>query len=206
VFNEFGILFLSCARHFLKSLNRLVWSSRQENPTTNYAAMRKVILSVAISLDGFIEGPKGEYDWCPPPSSGQMAAFLKRIDVVFYGRKSFELAGAGAFPGKTHYVFSNTLKHLNSKSTYIISGDIVSRVNEIKAESGKDIWLFGGASLTTTFMNEGLVDEMWLGIVPVVLGSGKPLFREIRSRNYFDITEASNEKGYLSVTLRRKPA
>ena len=162
--------------------------------------MRKVILGVAVSLDGFIEGPGGEYDWCPPPSKTEMEAFLGKVDVIFMGRKSYEMMGGAAFPGKLSYVFSNSLKKV--KDAIIISGDIVNAVKEIKNQEGKDIWLFGGASLTTTFLNEGLVDEMWLGIVPVVLGGGKPLFQNIHQRTYFKFTEAVEKTGYLSVGLK----
>ncbi len=162
--------------------------------------MRKVILGVAVSLDGFIEGPNGEYDWCPPPSQTEMEAFMNKIDIIFMGRKSFEMMGSAAFPGKVSYVFSNSLKSV--KGATIISGEIIKAVNEIKNQEGKDIWLFGGASLTTSFINEGLVDEMWLGIVPVILGAGKPLFQNIDQRTFFKFTEAVEKTGYLSVGLK----
>lgn len=165
--------------------------------------MRKIILGVAVSLDGFIEGPNGEYDWCPPPSKGEMDNFLEGIDVVFFGRRSYELFGTADYADKTCYVFSNTLNSVSGKNTHLLSGDVVSAVNKIKAEGGKNIWLWGGASLTTTFINEGLVDEMWLGIVPVVLGKGKPLFQNINQRAYFKIAGVEERKGYLSLNLQR---
>lgn len=164
--------------------------------------MRKVILGVAVSLDGFIEGPNGEYDWCPPPSEKEMIEFLEGIDAIFYGRKSFDLAGTSSFPGKTSYVFSNSLTKVKGKDTHLVTGDIVSAVTRLKNEPGKDIWLFGGASLTTTFINEGLVDEMWLGLVPVVLGGGKPLFQNIQQRTYFSMQEINTSEGYLSIKLQ----
>ncbi len=165
-------------------------------------AMRKVILSVAISLDGFIEGRNGEYDWCPPPSQKEMNEFLDTIDAIFVGRKSFELLGPSSFPGKKLYVFSNSLKAINGKNVHLINGDSLSKVKDLKNQEGKDIWLFGGANLTTTFMNEGLVDEMWLGMVPVVLGAGKPLFQDIKQRNHFKLTEVTNRRTYLSLVLQ----
>ncbi len=166
--------------------------------------MRKVILGVAVSLDGFIEGPNGEYDWCPPPSGNEMSKFLDGIDVVFFGRKSYELFGTAEYASKICYVFSNTLKAVKGKNTHLLSGDVVSAVKKIKAEEGKNIWLWGGASLTTTFMNAGLVDELWLGLVPVVLGAGKPLFQDIKQREHFEFTEIDKQQGYLSLKLRYK--
>ena len=123
--------------------------------------MRKVILSVALSLDGMIEGPNGEYDWCPPPDKNEMQDFLDKIDIVFYGRKSYEMAGGFLPADKTSYVFSNTLTLVKGKDTHIINGDVDAAVKEIKSQSGKDIWLFGGANLTTTFINEGLMKCGW---------------------------------------------
>ena len=164
--------------------------------------MRKVILGVAVSLDGFIEGPNGEYDWCPPPSKSEMDNFLEGIDVVFFGRKSYELFGTAEYTSKTCYVFSNTLTTVKGKNTHLLSGDVVSAVKKIKAEEGRNIWLWGGASLTTTFLNEGLIDELWLGIVPIVLGVGKPLFQNIRQRKYFKLSDTYQQKGYLSVHLQ----
>ncbi|GHM99278.1 hypothetical protein WSM22_07680 [Cytophagales bacterium WSM2-2] len=165
--------------------------------------MRKVILSVAVSLDGFIEGPQGEYDWCPPPFKKEMDAFMQSIDAIFFGRKSFELAGTSMFPGKKYYVFSNTMKTAKGKDIQIVNGDIVKFVHAIKKTEGKDIWLFGGASLTSTFINHELVDEMWLGVVPIVLGKGKPLFENIDGRKLFKTEEATVSKGYFSLRLKK---
>jgi dihydrofolate reductase len=112
--------------------------------------------------------------------------------------------GGSSFRGKKHYVFSNSLESAKEKDVQLISGDFVSQVREIQKQGGKDIWLYGGASLTTSFMNEGLIDEMWLGLVPVVLGSGKLLFQNINQRNYFRFLEATQNKGYVSLRLGRK--
>jgi len=148
--------------------------------------MRKVILQLAVSLDGYIEGPNGEYDWCFMDQDYGMSEFFKRIDSVFYGRKSYELAlsmeGVEMLhPKLNEFVFSTTLQSVRPGAT-LINGDVEPRVNRIKGEPGKDIWLFGGASLTTSLLNLGLVDEIILAIHPIILGSGKPLFNSIRNR------------------------
>ncbi len=164
--------------------------------------MRKVILSVAVSLDGFIEGPKGEYDWCPPPSKQEMGEFLQSIDTIFMGRKSYELAGVKSFPGKEHYVFSDTLNG-NAKGVNIIRRNMLKTVNLMLLEKGKNIWLFGGANLITTFINENLVDEMWLAFVPIILGGGTPLFQNIYERKKYKLTESKVAGEYLSVRLEK---
>src|SRR5215510_13821992 len=110
--------------------------------------MRKVILGVAVSLDGFIEGPNGEYDWCFMDQDYGMKNFLKRIEATFFGRRSYEMAQAidgGGFPQFKQYVFSTTLDGVK-KGSVLIKKDIKEQVEKIKHESGKDIWLFGGAS------------------------------------------------------------
>jgi dihydrofolate reductase len=133
-----------------------------------YTKMRKVILQVAVTLDGLIEGPGGEYDWCFTDQDYGMKDFMKRM-------------GGKGFGKMKQYVFSNTLKK-SSGETEIVKGDIGEQVRKIKMRKGKDIWLFGGASLTTSLMNEGLVDELALAVHPILLGSGKPLFQGIKGR------------------------
>ena len=149
--------------------------------------MRKVILSVAVSLDGLIEGPNGEYDWCFTDQDYGMSDFFKRIDSVFMGRKSYELVLSmddvqiPGVPKLKEYVFSNTLNEVRPGAV-LINGDIQTQVNQIKQQEGKDIWLFGGAGLTTSLLHLHLVDEIALAVHPIVLGNGKPLFQKIPKR------------------------
>jgi dihydrofolate reductase len=163
--------------------------------------MRKVILDLAVTLDGFIEGPNGEIDWCTMDESDESDGsdfidFVASIDTIFYGRISYELWG-NFQPGeqasqvlkdiyksisdKTKYVFSTTAKSDNSNAIFI-SSNIRERVMEIKQQPGKDIWLYGGGKLITTFINMDLVDVYRLAVHPVILGSGKPLFKDINER------------------------
>ena len=148
--------------------------------------MRKIILQLAVSLDGYIEGPNGEYDWCFTDQDYGMSGFFKRIDSVFMGRKSYELAQTMAdvempHPKLTEYVFSTTLNEVKP-GTILIKKDTEAEVQRIKNEPGKDIWLFGGASLTASLLNLGLVDEMSLAVHPIILGAGKPLFSNVNNR------------------------
>lgn len=154
--------------------------------------MRKIILNVAVSLDGFIEGPNGEYDWCFTDADYGMENFLQQTDMIFFGRKSYELfisSFSHMWNDKKHYVFSNSLKPQETKAI-VISGDIVSKVQRIKKEGEKDIWLFGGASLATSFLKEGLIDEMLLAVHPVLLGGGKPLFLTTNERTWWKLVES----------------
>jgi dihydrofolate reductase len=153
--------------------------------------MRKIILGVAVTLDGLIEGPRGEVDWCFTDQDYGMNDFLKNIDAIFYGRKSYERMkeeGNSPFGNIKSYVFSNSWNKAG-KDFELVSGEIVTRVKEIKSSKGKDIWLFGGASLTASLMNADLVDELWVAVHPILLGSGKPLFTGIQQRVKLKLTE-----------------
>ena len=159
--------------------------------------MRKIVLNLAISLDGYIEGPNGEYDWCIMDDDMGFDSFFSSYDFAFYGRKSYELFGhqmPETFTSEEErnayqqmaamkkYVFSDTLENVGANDELVRSHQLISKVNELKNQEGKNIWLFGGSSLVTTFVNNNLVDEYVLGLHPIVLGAGKPLFIDIKQR------------------------
>jgi dihydrofolate reductase len=168
--------------------------------------MRKIILGVAMSLDGFIEGPNGEYDWCFTDQDYGMSDFFKRIDAIFMGRKSYEVAkkfdGPSPWSGMKTYVVSNTISKLDDRNAELISGENLEKdILAIRNSPGKDIWLFGGAMLTSEFMRRNMVDEYWLAVHPIILGSGKPLFQNIESRKKLVLKESKTyDTGLVSLT------
>ena len=149
--------------------------------------MRKVILGLAVSLDGFIEGPNGEYDWCFTDQDYGLLDFYKRVDTALMGRKTYEMILAmgedntGGLSQLKQYVFSTTLDKVKDGAT-LLKGGTKTEVEKIKNEAGKDIWLYGGAALASSLLNWGLVDELWLSVHPIILNSGKPLFSNIKQR------------------------
>jgi len=152
--------------------------------------MRKVILNVAVSLDFMIAGPNGEYDWCFTDQDYGMSDFMKRIDSLFMGSKTYELllkVDPNSFPGFKRYVFSNSLKEI--ADAQLIRGNWKATVDTILQTEGKDIWLFGGADLTHHFLQNNLIDEMSLAVHPIILGEGKPLFHSLRERKKFILKE-----------------
>lgn len=173
--------------------------------------MRKVVLGLAVSLDGFIEGPHGEYDWCTPDPEYNFDDFFKRFDTIFIGRKTYEMSsemegGPAGFPKFKAYIFSTTLDKVKDGAT-LVKGDTKTEVENIKKEQGKDIWLFGGAGLTTSLLNLGLVDELSLTVYPVILGGGKPLFNNVKDRiNLVLLDTKAYSTGAVSLTyaLRQK--
>ncbi|MCF0074456.1 dihydrofolate reductase family protein [Dyadobacter sp. CY261] len=176
--------------------------------------MRKIILDLAVSLDGFIEGPNGEIDWIVMDDSvgNGLVDFLKDIDTIFYGRVSYDLWGQyqpeesaseaekslwAAVHSKEKYVFS---QHANGdgKATYV-NANIAEKVNEVRNMPGKDIWLYGGGSLITTFINQDLIDVYRLAIYPVILGAGKPLFNNLEHRVNLQLNEATGASNGVTM-------
>jgi len=139
--------------------------------------MRKLIAGFASSVDGYIEGPYGEYDWILIDKEIDFAEQAKQFDTYFFGRKSYEAAIAmGSSPAKKikNYVFSTTLTSVDKNFT-LINGNIQEQIVAMKQQKGKDIALFGGASLLASLLNLQLVDEMVIAFIPVLLGKGKPM-------------------------------
>ena len=168
--------------------------------------MRKVILGLAVSLDGFIEGPKGEYDWCFTDQDYGLSEFFKRVDTAFVGRKTYEMTlavgdnGTSGFPKLKEYIFSTTLDKVKEGAT-LIKGNIKAEVEKIKKEKGKDIWLFGGAGLTTSLLNLGLVDELSLAVHPILLGGGRLLFNNLKDRINLTLDDIKTySTGLVSLT------
>jgi dihydrofolate reductase len=144
------------------------------------------VLSLGVSLDQYIARKDGAVDWLSMDWDYDWMAFFKTIDAVLMGRKSWEKAvemSAGKktnpYKGMETYVFSKTLKTSEVEGVEIISGNLKEFVTELKAKEGKNIWLSGGGELAKSFLDEDLVDEISLGITPILLGSGLPLFSEL---------------------------
>lgn len=163
--------------------------------------MKKVILNLAVSLDGFIEGPNGEVDWCIMDEDMGFDAFLDSVDTLFYGRVSYDAWGNyqpelqapeseqkmwQAIHAKNKFVFSHQ-QRTDNRATFIAT-DIAAKINEIKQQGGKDIWLYGGASLIQSFIQAGLIDCYKISVHPLVLGSGKPLFEAMQQRLNLTLT------------------
>ncbi|HET7566215.1 MAG TPA: dihydrofolate reductase family protein [Gemmatimonadaceae bacterium] len=141
--------------------------------------MRRVRYRVAASLDGYIAGPDGEIDWIVPDPTLDFAALYAGFDTVLLGRRTYELTlqpGAPAWPaGWRVYVFSRTLEATAHPAVRVVSTDASAVVRALRAEPGRDIWLFGGGSLCASLLAANLVDQVEVAIMPVLLGGGIPL-------------------------------
>lgn len=166
--------------------------------------MRRLRYSVAASLDGFIAGPRGEFDWIPTDPDIDFQTLFSQFDTLLMGRRTYEVAGREQRmpPGMAIYVVSSTLRQSEHPDVTVVSDGLVETVERIKSEPGKDIWLFGGGSLFRSLAEEGLVDGVEVAVVPVLLGKGVPLLApasrpiklELRAQKRYDKT------GIVSLT------
>lgn len=140
--------------------------------------MRRIRYAVAMSLDGYIAGPAGEADWIVMDPEIDFASLMAQFDTFLLGRRTFEAMGSGGqgeSPGTKTLVFSRTLRQSDYPKATIVSEKIEETVSALRAEEGKDIWLFGGGSLFRSLLDAGLVDTVEVAIIPVLLGEGIPL-------------------------------
>jgi len=141
--------------------------------------MRRVRYSVAMSLDGYIAGPGGEYDWIIMDPAIDFGALFAQFDVVLMGRATFEvsasqMSGGGTFGGIRAIVCSRTLEAADYPGLSIVN-DAAAAVAELKNQEGKDIWLMGGGALFHRLLEAGLVDTVEIALIPVLLGGGIPM-------------------------------
>jgi dihydrofolate reductase len=165
--------------------------------------MRKIITTTWISLDGFIAGPNNEMDWVRVDD--EMGKYEMDIvtaaDTLLLGRVTYQsFAGAwpyvpdnpAADPGEKEYalklnamrkiVFSRTLPAVEWHNSSLLKEVLPETITQLKHEPGRDMLIYGSASIVQALANHGLIDEYQLLVHPVVLGSGKPLFQNIRDR------------------------
>jgi dihydrofolate reductase len=140
--------------------------------------MRKVVYGGAMSLDGFIAGPNGEYDWIVMDPELDFAAMTARFDTFLIGRKTFDAmrrmgSDAPPSPGIRNIVFSRTLRPEDCPHA-TLSDDAHRAVADLRTQPGKDIALFGGGELFRSLLSAGLVDEVGVSVIPVLLGGGIP--------------------------------
>jgi dihydrofolate reductase len=195
--------------------------------------MRTVTYGGAVSLDGFLADASGGVDWLHFSKDVQqeMAAFWKDVDAILMGRKTYGVAAAStgsaeareveaAFekkqanekrrkkkaPAMRTYVFSRTLKAIDTPGVELVSGDAAAFVRDLKQRPGGRICLMGGGELAQSLIADGLVDEVGLNIHPILLGTGVPVFRDPGHRVAFTLTGCRQMDGgcvLVKYALRR---
>jgi len=166
--------------------------------------MRKIKLQIQLSLDGFICGPHGEMDWMvwewDDILKDYTAKLTNSVDTFLLGRAAGEgmamywptVAGnpeskeedkwmAEILNGSPKIIFSRTITHINWTNARV-ANDIVEEVRELKKEPGKDIMIYGGAGIVSSFIKENLIDEYHLFINPAIIGKGKTIFNNVSEK------------------------
>jgi dihydrofolate reductase len=157
--------------------------------------MPRIKLYIAASLDGFIARENGSIDWLTeyennPETDYGYSEFYVSIGTVLMGRKTYEqVLGFGNWPykEKKSYVFTRQKEPLRRENNVeFVSGNIGEFVRELKENTEEDIWLMGGSQVIKVFLDENLVQDLIIFVVPIILGRGIPLFdrigKEIRLR------------------------
>jgi dihydrofolate reductase len=145
---------------------------------------RRIIVSIAVSADGYIARPDGDFSWLDRPSpkgNYGLDAFVRSIDTVLWGRKTYEIglkaAGAnlGLGPGIRNYVFSRRPPKEAPPGVTFVRGSVGAFARRLRREPGKNIWMMGGAALIGSFLDAGEIDAFSIHVIPVFIGAGIPL-------------------------------
>lgn len=189
--------------------------------------MRKIIAALQVSLDGFIEGPHGELDWV----HGWEDVFdlLPQIDTCILGRRMYPgyeqfwrsiladptrvspFTGQPPSPSEVEYahfadrtphvVVSKTLPAVDWHNSRIVRD--IDEIRRLKQQPGKDMHAVGGATLVSSLMNAGLIDELRIVVLPIVLGGGMPLFKDVKQRHALTFVDATPlSSGLVRLTYR----
>ena len=173
--------------------------------------MRKVVLYIAMTLDGMIADsndgmsflePYGELEWVIEKTK----ALMNRTDTILMGRRTYEVVQSFdlPWPYAEHQCFVYGQTNISSSVATMIHQDTITHVNELKQLLGKDIWLLGGGKLTQSLLESNLIDEMIITIVPIILGGGIPLFSKSNYRQFYDLMDIQTSSGLVMLTYRKK--
>lgn len=184
--------------------------------------MRKIIFQMAISLDGYFEGPNQELDWhIVDDEFNQYASeLLDSVDVMLFGRVTYQLM-ASYWPTPAartddpiiaekmnrlpKIVFSKTLAKAEWNNTRLVREDVEEEISKLKRQPGKDLVIFGSSDLTLSLSESGLIDEYRLFVMPVFLGAGKPVLQGLNGRLHLELLRTRQFKsGVVLLCYRPK--
>ncbi len=169
--------------------------------------MRKIIVSEMVTPDGYFAGPSGELDWFlwNEEMAKNAIDLISTVDAILFGRVTYELM-ASYWPSASapnedpiiidkmnnlpKIVFSKTLEKVEWNNTKLIKEITAEEILKMKNQPGNNIVIYGSGSVVSTLMNLGLIDEYHLLVNPVVLGMGKPLFKNIKDKHNLKLVKA----------------
>jgi Dihydrofolate reductase len=176
--------------------------------------MRKIILFIAMSLDGYIADDAGNVDWLTGQNNAvetvnSYADFEKKVDTVVMGWTTYHQIITKLSPKQWIYenLQSYIITHKECASTSnitFISVDPCLLVNELKRKEGKDIWICGGSDIICQLMRQNLIDTYYISIIPTILGSGKRLFNTVEQEIKLRLVSAQNNNGIMELIYHKR--
>lgn len=169
---------------------------------------RKIILNLAMSLDGYIAEDDGGFSWISGDENIEndtegkfdFSDFMQSVDTLVMGKEAYLDCGIEDiedFTSKRFYVATHEDLSSEHENVEFISGDIVTKIKEIQKEAGKDIWLFGGGGLIDAFIKADIIDEYIIGVIPIILGNGRRLFYDGNPQIKLKMTETTIQEGVI---------
>lgn len=173
--------------------------------------MRKVIVNVAMSLDGFMADKKGKTNWVKGVSNEYYSdygygALISHVDTILMGRNTFNsiIDTNEEWPYDLFDTYVFTHEELeDSEMIHFIQDDVKTVISELKKEDGEDIWVYGGSELVNQLLEKNLIDELQVSIIPVLLKEGLPLFKGSKKLE-LDIEDVSEENGIVTISYKRR--
>jgi dihydrofolate reductase len=145
--------------------------------------MTKILVYVASSLDGYIARENGGIDWLPEVSESGYDAFYKSVNTVIMGKTTYDQVltfGEYPYKDKKSFVFTRNDSLTKDENTKFVS-DVEKFVKDGFPGAEENIWLVGGAQVIASFLKQGAVDEIIISVIPILLGKGIPLFKNIEN-------------------------
>lgn len=171
--------------------------------------MRKIILFIAMSLDGYISDSNGNVDWLEEQNNDNenidtYSGFIKNIDTIIMGWNTYHQIVTQLSPSEWPYTGINTYiithnKESSSKEIHFTSVSPSELLKELKTTDGKNIWVCGGADIVQQLIKENLIDEYYISVIPILLGNGIPLFRKSPVKINLSLKEIRNNNGIAEL-------
>jgi len=152
--------------------------------------MPKVIVYIATSLDGYIAREDGSIYWLPESAESGYDVFYKSVDTVIMGKTTYEQVltfGEYPYKDKKSFVFTSTNQNKDENVEFV--SDVEKFVKEGFPNAGENIWLVGGSQIISSFLKQGVVDEIIISVIPVLLGKGIPLFKNVENETKLEFVK-----------------
>lgn len=151
--------------------------------------MTKILVYIASSLDGYVARENGDIDWLPEITESGYDAFYKSVDTVIMGKTTYDQVltfGEYPYKDKKSFVFTKNTNQNKDENAEFVS-DVEKFVKDGFPGAGENIWLVGGAQIISSFLKQGVVDEIIISVIPVLLGKGIPLFKNIENETKLEL-------------------